>query len=213
VERVPGADLALQVLDHRDATDGRQVTGVEDRTNEEVAGSSSNRIRLGPGPLRITGRLIIAGVLGGAALYFVTVVAVNLIVWWYHDNLDVQRLRVLQADGIWQCEVATISPWHEREERSADTAGSAHSVGFGSYPTTVTRLFRLNGADPASVIQTFTECAQSRGWALTTRPGAALSGSKSFPGGWTAYLSIYIERRPSFVDQPIVQVSLLTEPI
>jgi hypothetical protein len=163
--------------------------------------------------LRITGRLIIAGVLGWAALYFVTVVVVNIIVWWYHDNLDVQRLRVLQADEIWQCEVATISPWQEQEERSADTAGSTHSVGFGSYPTTVTRLFRLNGADPASVIQTFTECARSTGWALTTRPGVALSGSKSFPGGWTAYLSIYIEHHPFPVGPPIIQVRLLTEPI
>jgi len=163
--------------------------------------------------LRITRRLIIAVVLGGPALYVVTVVAVNLIVWRYHDNLNVQRLRVLQADRIWQCEVATISPWQEQEERSADTAGSTHSVAFGSYPTTVTRMFRLNDADPSSVIQTFTECAQSSGWALTTRPGAALSGSKSFPGGWTAYLSIYIEHHPFPVGPPIVRVSLLTGPI
>ena len=191
----------------------RQVHGVEDGANEEVAGSSSNRVGLGSGPFRITPRLIVAAVLGGAALYVVTVVAVNLIVWRYHDNLNVQRLRVLRADGIWQCKIATISSWHEQEERGADTAGSTHSVGFGSYPTTVTRLFRRNGADPASVIQTFTECAQSNGWALTTRPGAALSGSESFPGGWTAYLNIYIERRPFPVGPPIIRVSMLTEPV
>jgi len=159
-------------------------------------------------------RLMILLLLAGVASCIVIVVAATLIAWRHNDTLNAQRLRVLQADGIFHCRVGTISPWREKEEMNADIAGTTHGIGFGGRTqTSVTRLFLLNGADSANVINAFTGCAQTGGWTLAKRPYIALSGAKSFPDGWRAYLNIYLESRTSFASQPILQVSLTTDPI
>jgi len=158
--------------------------------------------------------LIILLVLAGVVSYIIVVVAANIIVWHHSDSLNAERLKILQADGVLQCRVAKISPWHEQEERNADMAGTTHGIGFGGRaPTSVTRFFSLNDADPANVIDTLTICAQSSGWMLAKRPYIALSGTKSFPGGWKAFLNIYIENHPPFAREPFVQVDLRADPI
>jgi len=163
---------------------------------------------------RATARLIILIVLAGVATYIMMVVSANIIVWHRNDNLNAKRLKLLQADGILQCRVAKISPWHEKEERNADMVGSTRGIGFGGRTlTSVTRVFSLNGADPANVISAFTVCAQSNGWMLAKQPYIALSGTKSFPDGWTASLSLYIGSHTPFANQPIIQVNLTTDPI
>jgi hypothetical protein len=163
---------------------------------------------------RVTPGLAILLVLGGVASCTVAVVAAVIIGWRHSDKLNEQRLKLLQADGVLHCPVAKITPWQEKEEINADLAGTTHGIGFGGRSlTSVTRLFSLNDADPPNVINAFTVCAQSSGWTLAKRPYAALTGTKSFPGGWKAYLNIYIENHPPFANQPIVQVDLKADPI
>jgi hypothetical protein len=164
--------------------------------------------------MRITPRLVISLALAGIVSYIILVVAVNMIVWHRHDILNAQRLKFLQADSLLRCPVTKISPWHEKEEMIADLAGTTHGIGFrGRSLTSVTRMFSLKGADQEDVIKSFAVCAQSSGWMLIKRPNVALSGTKSFPAGWTANLDIYILSHPPFTDQPIVQVQLSTDPI
>ena len=164
--------------------------------------------------MRITPRLVVSLLLAGIATYIILVVVVNIFVWHRNDILNAQRLKVLQADDVLRCRVAKISPWHEKEEINADLAGTTRGIGFGGRAqTSVTRLFSLNDADPANVINTFGVCAQSSGWMLAQRPYIALSGTKSFPSGWKAYLSIYIENHPPLANQPIVQVDLKADSI
>jgi hypothetical protein len=163
---------------------------------------------------RVTPRLIILLVLAGVVSFIVMVVAVNIIVWHRNDVVNAQRLKILQADSILRCRIPTISPWHEKEEMNADTAGSRHGIGFGGRTlTSVDRVFSLNGADPADVLDSFTACAQTSGWMLDKQPYIALSGTKSFPDGWRAHLRIFIASHPPFTSQPILQVILDTDPI
>jgi hypothetical protein len=163
---------------------------------------------------RVTPGLVIPLVLGAVGSCIIVVVAAIMIGWHHSDDLNAQRLKILQADGVLHCRAAKISPWHEKEEANADLAGTTHGIGFGGRTlTSVTRLFSLNDADPANAINTFTVCAQSSGWMLAKRPYVALSGIKSFPGGWKAYLSIYIEDHTPSANQPIVQVDLKADPI
>jgi hypothetical protein len=158
-------------------------------------------------------RLVLFSFLG-AASYIIIVVAANIIVSLHHDDDNARRLKILQSDAVFSCNVSRITPWHEREERNADAAGTTHGIGFGGRSlTSVTRLFSLNGTDPPNVIDALRVCAQSSGWTLVKQPGAALNGTKSFPDGWTAYLKIYIGSHTAFADQPIVQVSLTADPI
>jgi len=111
-------------------------------------------------------RLIIGLVLA-VALCLIVFVAANLIVWRHHDSVNARRLKSLQADAILRCDVAKITRWNEKEEMNADLAGSTHGIGFGGRTlTSVTRVFRLNDAEPASAIDAFTACAQSSGWVL-----------------------------------------------
>ena len=159
-------------------------------------------------------RLIIFLILIGAGSLIITVVAATLIVLQHIDDLNAQRLKLLQADGILHCRVAKISPWHETEEINADIAGTTHGTGFGGRTlTSVTRLFSLNGADPTNVLSAFKVCAQTSGWMLAKRPSAALSGTKSFRDGWTANLNIYMESHTPFANQPIIQITLSTDPL
>jgi hypothetical protein len=159
---------------------------------------------------RVTPRFIILLVLAGVVSYIVLVVAANLIVWHHNDVLNAQRLKILQADSILRCRIPTISPWHEQEEMNADTIGTTHGIGFGGRTqTSVNRLFSLNGTDPAEVVKSFTACAQTSGWMLVKQPYIALSGTKSFPNGWRAYMRIiYIPSHTLFTNQPILQVIL-----
>ena len=164
--------------------------------------------------MRITPRLVVSLLLAGIATYIILVVVVNIFVWHRNDILNAQRLKLLQADSLLRCPVIKISPWHEKEEMIADMVGTTHGIGFGGRsPTSVTRMFSLNGADSEDVIQSFAVCAQSSGWILTKRPNLALSGTKSFPAGWTANLRIHVLNNPPFTNQPVVQVQLSTDPI
>lgn len=163
---------------------------------------------------RVTPRLIILLVLAGVVSYIVMVVAVNMIVWHRKDVLNAQRLKILQADSILRCRIPTISPWHEKEEMNADTVGTRQGIGFGGRAqTSVNRFFSLNGADPVDVLNSFTACAQTSGWMLVKQPYIALSGTKSFPDGWRAYMRIYTASHTPFTNQPILQVILDTDPI
>jgi hypothetical protein len=158
-------------------------------------------------------RLVLFSFLGAAA-YIIIVVAVNIIVSLHHDDVNARRLKILQSDTVLSCNVSRITPWHEREERNADAAGTSSGIGFGGRsPTSVTRLFSLNGADPPNVIDALRVCAQSSGWTLVKQPGVALNGTKSFPDGGAAYLKIYIGSQIPLADQPIVMVTLTAEPI
>ena len=162
---------------------------------------------------RFARRLILLLLFAGVA-WVIVVIAANLILWRRHDAINAERLKTLQAESILRCRVDKITPWHEKEEISADLAGTTHGIGFGGRAlTSVTRMFSLNDADPANVISAFATCAESSGWTLAKQPYVALSGTKAFPKGWTAYLRIYLESHPPFAGQPIVQVSLSADPI
>jgi hypothetical protein len=159
-------------------------------------------------------RLIILLVLGGFASYIGVMVAITMIPWHHSDKVNAQRLRMLQNDGVLRCDVAEISPWHEKDERHADTAGSTHGIGFGGRTlTSVTRMFSLNGADPSNVIGAFAGCAQSNGWRLVKQPYVPLRGIKSFADGWTADLNVYVIKDAPFTKEPLIQINLSADPI
>lgn len=56
-------------------------------------------------------------VLGGVALYVIIVVVANLhpIAWWHSNQVNAQRLKVLQSDAILHCSIPNINAWRERE--------------------------------------------------------------------------------------------------
>lgn len=158
----------------------------------------------------------IALVLGGLALYIITVVVANLhpIAWWHSDRVNRQRLKVLQADGIVHCSIPNVEAWHEREEANADIPGTTRGIGFGGRsPTVVHRMYRLQGADPNPVIDAFAVCARSSGWTLRKQPHQTWSGTKSFADGWTALLTIYMDSRTPPDNQPTVQIDLRADPM
>ena len=165
---------------------------------------------------RVPVRKIVLLILAGLGVVIIAVAASTIMAYLHEDRVNAQRLKVLQADAILRCRVRRIAPWHEKQEMNADRAGSTHGIGFGGLSlTSVTRMFTLNGADPPTVIDTFRACAQSSGWALARHPYAALSGTKTFPGGWKARLNIYIMRHAPFAGEPLVQVlaPALGEPV
>jgi hypothetical protein len=63
----------------------------------------------------ITLHLIILLGLTTAVLLAIIIALVNIIVWHRNDDLNAQRLKILQGDGKLHCRVAKISPWHEKE--------------------------------------------------------------------------------------------------
>ena len=163
---------------------------------------------------KVTPRLIVLSVLAGVGLYIIVAVVVTIIVWRHNDHLNAHRLKILQAESVLHCRVAQISPWHEQEEINADMVGTTHGIFFGGRaPTSLTRVFTLNGADPADVVNAFAACAQSSGWMLAKPSYAALSGTKSFSEGWTAQLNIYLGSHAPFITQPFVQINLSTPPV
>lgn len=154
-------------------------------------------------------------VLGGVALYIIIVVVANLhlIAWWHSDQVNAQRLKVLQADGILHCSVPNIEAWREREEARADMPGTTHGIGFGGRsPTVVHRMYRFQSADPNPVMDAFAACARSSGWTLSKQPHQTWTGTKSFADGWTANLIIYVATIPPD-NQPTVQIDLRAAPI
>jgi hypothetical protein len=160
---------------------------------------------------RFIGRAILL-LLGGAAVYVIAVIVVNLVAWRQDDKINERRLRILQADSILRCAVTNIRPFREQEEMDADIAGTTHGIGWGGRaPTTVTRMFTLNGGDPADVISAYTLCAQSSGWMLEKQRAIPLSARRSFTDGWNAYLNIYFLNRTPFTDQPVIQISLTAD--
>jgi hypothetical protein len=157
-------------------------------------------------------RLVRLLVLAGAS-YIVLLVADTLYVWRRQDNIAAQRLRILQSEPILHCNVAGIVPWRESEEINADTLGNTHGISFGGRTlTSLTRLFRLKGADRADVMKAFTACAESSDWVLGRQPSVGLNGVKLMSYRWAANLSISIESHTPISDQPIVQVTLSTVP-
>jgi hypothetical protein len=72
-------------------------------------------------------------------------------------------------------------------------------------------MFTLNSSDLADVISAYTLCAQSSGWMLKKQPGALLSGTKSFPDGWNAYLDIYMLKHTPFADEPVMQIGITAD--
>jgi hypothetical protein len=170
--------------------------------------------QIGINPSRRGARRLLLVVLAGIATFTIIIVAANIVAWSHADSVNAERLKVLETDGILRCHADSVSPWHEEEEINADLAGTTHGIGFGGQtPTSVDRFFSLNSANAANAMGAFAVCAQSSGWALIKQPGAALSGTKSFPGGWTAYLRIYVLEHSPIADQPLIQVDLITKPI
>ena len=153
-------------------------------------------------------------VIGLAVAWVVVVLAVFIFSWHHSNHLNQQRLQTLQNDSILHCQVPQISAWHTED---VNVAGTTHGIGFGgTAPTSVTRDFNLNNANPISVISAFTACAQKDGWTLTQysdfkRPEPYLEATKVFPGGWMATLGITTELNPSFTGQSIIQLDLETD--
>ncbi len=159
-------------------------------------------------------RLLLLLVIAGASAYLLLVVVITVTRWHHEDGVNAARLKILRADRLFQCDVPGLSPFREKEEINADTAGSTHGIGFGGRTlTSVTRMFALNGSNLESAIKTLKGCAEASGWKLTQRPYVALGGVKTFPGGWTADLNVYIISHESIFEQPIIQIKLTTDPI
>ena len=172
--------------------------------------------RIGIKPFKWGARRLLLLVLAGIAtltIITIIIVAAILVAWWHADSINAERLKVLETDGILRCHADNVSPWRE-EERNVDVAGTTHGIGWGGRaPTSVGRFFSLNGASAANALSAFTVCAQSSGWVLTKLPGVDLIGTKSFPGGWTALLRVFLVKHSPITDQPLIQLSLTTDPV
>jgi hypothetical protein len=144
-------------------------------------------------------------------------VAATAISWYRDDQMNAERLKTLQSDGLLSCHVDRIVPMHSRDH---DRLGTNHGIGFGgTSPTTVFRAFSLNGADPTTVMAAFTKCAQTNGWTLTQQSAKDLytAGLKTFSGGWQASLLVVVSTRPAPLsiyrtDYPVVEINLSNNP-
>jgi hypothetical protein len=169
--------------------------------------------RIGTRTFKWGARRLLLLVLAGIATLTIIIVAAPLVAWWHADSVNAERLKVLETDGILRCHADNVSPWRE-EERNVDVAGTTHGIGWGGRASTsVGRYFSLNDASAANALSAFTVCAQSSGWVLTKLPGVDLIGTKSFPGGWTALLRIFLVKQTPITDQPLIEVLLTTEPV
>jgi hypothetical protein len=144
---------------------------------------------------------------------FVAAIAIR---WHRDDQMNAERLKTLQSDGLLSCQVDRIVPLRSSD---ADRLGTTHGIGFGgTSPTTVTRSFSLNGADPTTVMAAFARCAQANGWTLTHQAAkeSYIMGIKTFSGGWQASLLVSVSVRPppgnSPDNYPVVQVRLSNNP-
>ena len=141
---------------------------------------------------------------------------VSIAIHYHHaDQVNAQRLKTLQSDGLLTCSLAPIAP----ANGNTDACGSNHGIGFGgTSPTIVTRYFDLNGVDPDSAIVAFARCAQAGGWVVTSREEFKkqeiyLRGRKTCPGGWRADMFIALGWRPFAPanSPPVVQIQLDAE--
>ncbi len=116
------------------------------------------------------------------------------------------RLRVLETDPVLHCQVAGLTPWRVTSSTSR-ASGSNNSV-----PLTVTRAYRLAGAQPGAAFEALTACARQAGWKVqqlgqgTTRE-STLQATKDFSGNWAGALVIDVNAN-SNPDQAAVFLQL-----
>lgn len=152
---------------------------------------------------------IIGGILCSLPIIYIIILAIS---WTHSDNLNVQRLKVLQADGVLSCNIGQITASHTED---VNARGTTHGIGFGgTSPTVVSRDYYLNNADSKTVLDAFNACAQANGWKTSPTPGEpGVQGEKTFSGGWQASLLITIDRLAPHDKQPVVNIYIDTDGI